>query len=418
MALFSRRKDPTDAVAPPSSPAGSPAQSDVVAELRPGRRRTVGQLLRETRESFGSDIPRVAAALRIRAPFLEAIEEGHYDRLPGPVYALGFVRAYAVHLGLDGEEAVRRFKLEAEGFEAQRDLSFPVPLAERSIPGGAIVLAALMLAVCAYGLWYYLSSSARPRPEQVSPVPAELAKTLPPAPRRAVAPPSAPAEPTPTAATTTTPAAPAAAPATAENPAPPASAPAAAPSAAESTAPPPAVATTASPPSAPPAPSAVPAPVAAPPAPAAAVPAPASEPASATPAASAPPTSAAEAAPPPPPAPAQTAALPPTAGATPVPDQPHVYGLANGDTRIVIHAVSDSWIQVRDKDHKPIFTRQLHTGDSYHVPDEAGLTMKTGKGAGLAITVDGRPTPPLGGAVRNNVLLDPDRLLAGTALQQ
>jgi hypothetical protein len=119
-----------------------------------------------------------------------------------------------------------------------------------------------------------------------------------------------------------------------------------------------------------------------------------------------------------PPAP-QAAALPgvPSGGATPVPDQPHVYGLANGDTRIIIRAVSDSWVQIRDKEHKPIFTRQLHTGDLYHVPDEPGLTMKTGKGAGLAITVDGRQTPPIGGAVRPNVVLDPDRLLAGTAVE-
>lgn len=119
-----------------------------------------------------------------------------------------------------------------------------------------------------------------------------------------------------------------------------------------------------------------------------------------------------------PPPPAQTAALPaiPGGGATPVPDQPHVYGLANGNTRILIRALSDSWIQIRDKDHKPIFTRQLHAGDTYHVPDGPGLTMKTGKGVGLAITVDGRQAPPIGGAVRSNISLDPDRLLAGTAL--
>lgn len=395
MALFSRRKDTPEDAGP--SAQTQPQATDSVAEIRSGRRRTVGQLLRETREGYGSDIPRVAAALRIRAAYLEAIEEGRYDRLPGPVYALGFVRAYAVHLGLDGEEAVRRFKLEAEGFEAQRDLSFPVPLAERSIPGGAMVLAALILAVCAYGIWYYLSSGARPRPERVGPVPAELAKPAKPAP--AAAPPEAQASAHAPAAP-----APAAAPA--------ASAPAA--TAAEPTVPqPPPPAETA----AAPAPAAPPAPSAAAPSPAAAAPP--------APVPTAPPAEAAAPPPPPPPpsaAPAATASqtaaapLPPTAGATPVPDQAHVYGLANGDTRILIRAVSDSWVQIRDKDHKPIFTRQLHAGDVYHVPDEPGLSMKTGKGVGLAITVDGRQTPPIGGAVRDNVLLDPDRLLAGTAV--
>src|SRR6185437_860150 len=149
--------------------------TDASAEPRQTRRGTIGQLLRETREGHGSDLNRVATALRIRAAYLEAIEEGRYDQLPGAVYALGFVRAYATHLALDGEEAVRRFKLEAEGFEGQRGLTFPVPLAERSVPGGTMLLVAVILAICGYGLWYYLSSSAHPRPERVEAVPAELA---------------------------------------------------------------------------------------------------------------------------------------------------------------------------------------------------------------------------------------------------
>src|SRR6185437_8642796 len=382
MALFSRRKDSPEVGDASAQSETQPA--DTVAEIRPGRRRSVGQLLRETREGYGSDIPRVAAALRIRGAYLEAIEEGRYDRLPGPVYALGFVRAYAVHLGLDGEEAVRRFKLEAEGFEAQRDLSFPVPLAERSMPGGAMVLAALILAVCAYGIWYYLSSTTRPRPERVSAVPTELAKPA--------------AAPTP--ASTTPPASavvpvPASAPAAGTAPA--ATAAGSPPAAAGAASPAPAAASPTS--------QASPAVVAAP-APAAAAPA----------ASSVPPTNPASpaAASAPVPAPSTPASA---ASAAPGADQSHVYGLANGDTHILIRAISDSWIQVRDKDQHPIFTRELHAGDLYHVPDEAGLSMKTGKGVGLVITVDGKQTPPIGGAVRDNVVLDPARLLAGTAVE-
>jgi cytoskeleton protein RodZ len=412
MALFSRRKDTPEE--PGTSERPKATAADTVAELRPARRRTVGQLLRETRESYGSDIPRVAAALRIRAAYLEAIEEGSYDRLPGPVYALGFVRAYAVHLGLDGEEAVRRFKLEAEGFEAQRDLSFPVPLAERSMPGGAMVLAALILAVCAYGIWYYLSSTNRSRPERVSPVPAELAK------------PAQPPAGAPSTAATTVPApaatppsvtAPAPEPTEAAAPPPAAAVPPAAPAGAPEAAVPPAAEPVDTPPP-PPTPLVAAAPsVAPPPAPAGAKPAAEVSP----PAATVPTPSAAESLPPPVPpvSSAQTAAVPtpPAGGATPVPDQAHVYGLANGETRIVISAIKDSWIQVRDKDQKPLFTRELHAGDIYHVPNQPGLTMKTGMGSGLVITVDGRQAPAIGGAVRPEVLLDPDRLLAGTAVQ-
>jgi hypothetical protein len=42
--------------------------------------------------------------------------------------------------------------------------------------------------------------------------------------------------------------------------------------------------------------------------------------------------------------------------------------------------------------------------------------MRTGSASGLAIRVDGRAVPPLRSVVRSNVLLDPDRLLSGTAV--
>src|SRR5215469_3459539 len=153
----------------------SPAPVALEAEPAPTRpKHTIGALLRETRENFGGDVERIANALRIRAQYLVAIEEGRYDRLPAPVYALGFVRAYAIHLGLDGDEAVRRFKQEASGFEISRDLVFPVPLGDRGIPHTRILVTAVLLLLAAYGAWYYLSSGGRVRPERVSPVPTAL----------------------------------------------------------------------------------------------------------------------------------------------------------------------------------------------------------------------------------------------------
>lgn len=340
--------------------------TDASAEPRQTRRHTIGQLLRETREGIGSDLNRVATALRIRAAYLEAIEEGRYDQLPGAVYALGFVRAYATHLALDGEEAVRRFKLEAEGFEGQRGLTFPVPLAERSVPGGTMLLVAVILAICGYGLWYYLSSSAQPRPERVAAVPAELAPhpaaTAQPQ-TSADAPPAA-VSPTPSAAAPTEPPVATAAPET-----PPAEA--AAPAAPVAEPPPPVVAV---------APPPVPAP---PPAPGPDV---------------AP--SAAEVAAPPPPA----------------VEKPRIYGVANGSTRILLRAVNDSWVQIRDANNVSVFARELHAGDSYRVPDRSGLMLHTGVPNAITATVDGHSTPNFRGGVRVNILLEPDRLVAGTAM--
>ena len=63
---------------------------------------TVGRYLKTERELQGQDLQQVAEMLRIQHSYLQAIEEGEIDQLPGPTYAVGFVRAYAEYLGLEG----------------------------------------------------------------------------------------------------------------------------------------------------------------------------------------------------------------------------------------------------------------------------------------------------------------------------
>jgi cytoskeletal protein RodZ len=350
-----------------------PAASHTPEPEQPPRR-TIGDLLRETRQSFGGQIDQIAGVLRIRAAYLTAIEESRYDRLPAPVYALGFVRAYANHLGLDADEAVRRFKHETASFEMPRGLSFPVPLAERSVPGGTMLLAALILAFCGYGLWYYVSTGERARPERVSIVPSDL-KPPSPAPAGGVAPQALPApDAAPAAAAPTTP------------PAPETAAPLVAPAA------PDAAASGAAPASAPPSPSQV---------------------------AAAPPSPAPNAPPPVDTVPAPVAALlapaPPSASTTRAPDAPRVFGAVDEPARIIVNVRKDSWIQIREG-NRVLVDRTLRSGDSYRVPDRPGLVMRTGNGSGLDFEVDGRKAPALGGTVRHNIALDPGRLMSGTAI--
>jgi cytoskeleton protein RodZ len=83
-------------------------------------RHSAGDLLRHQRESRGLDLGAVAAVLRIKPRYLAALEAGRPDWLPGPTYAIGFVRAYAEHLGLDGSEVLRRFKQESAALAANR----------------------------------------------------------------------------------------------------------------------------------------------------------------------------------------------------------------------------------------------------------------------------------------------------------
>ena len=87
--------------------------------------------------------------------------------------------------------------------------------------------------------------------------------------------------------------------------------------------------------------------------------------------------------------------------------------------RIVVRAKMNSWIQVRDDTvNELLFTRMLRIGDSYAVPGRPGLKLSTGNAGALEILVDGEPVPSIGGegTVRRNVILDAERLKAGTAV--
>ena len=118
----------------------------------------IGALLRASRIRRGEGLRDVADQLRIRFVHLEAIEDGRFDELPGNTYAIGFIRTYAEHLGLDGEEIVRRFKSMERGPSDDADLVFPSIIPEHGVPGGAIVMLGLLVAVVGYGSWYFLSS--------------------------------------------------------------------------------------------------------------------------------------------------------------------------------------------------------------------------------------------------------------------
>src|SRR3546814_1621216 len=126
------------------------------------------------RQQLGQDLRSIAQVLCIRYAYLDAIERGQYENLPGPTYAVGFMRSYAEYLGLDGTQIVDRFKNEVEGLDSQTKLHFPTPAPEGKMPGGAVFLVAALLFAGAYGVWFYLSNQGESLSDLVAPVPEQL----------------------------------------------------------------------------------------------------------------------------------------------------------------------------------------------------------------------------------------------------
>ena len=136
-------------------------------------------MLRSKRLSLGYELNEIAVALRIRLAYLEAIEQGRFNDLPGATYAHGFLRTYAEHLGLDPQLVLRRFKEETSGgMTAKPELYLPKPAPESRIPGGALLLLAVLLAGSAYGGWYYMNSTGRELVDFVPELPERLASAL------------------------------------------------------------------------------------------------------------------------------------------------------------------------------------------------------------------------------------------------
>ncbi len=65
-----------------------------------------GARLKRERERQGIKLEDVAVSTKIGTRMLQALEEEHFDQLPGGIFNKGFVRAYARHLGLNEDKAV------------------------------------------------------------------------------------------------------------------------------------------------------------------------------------------------------------------------------------------------------------------------------------------------------------------------
>jgi cytoskeleton protein RodZ len=69
----------------------------------------IGNSLREARLRQGLDPAEIEQATKIRSRYLKALEDEQFEILPAQTYVKGFLKAYADHLGLDGDLYVEEF---------------------------------------------------------------------------------------------------------------------------------------------------------------------------------------------------------------------------------------------------------------------------------------------------------------------
>lgn len=95
-----------------------PYPDDQIAALRPikvvlDQTGHVGAALRAARMGLGLAEDDIAQVTRVRSAYITAIEAFDFDALPARPFVVGYVRAYALAMGLEPEAVVARFHAEA-----------------------------------------------------------------------------------------------------------------------------------------------------------------------------------------------------------------------------------------------------------------------------------------------------------------
>lgn len=84
-------------------------------DLRNGPRVATGRLpLREHRQRARVTLEEIMAETKLSRRFLEAIEEGRYEELPGGVFTVSYIRQYAAMTGYDAEVILEHYRRQTD----------------------------------------------------------------------------------------------------------------------------------------------------------------------------------------------------------------------------------------------------------------------------------------------------------------
>ncbi|MHA1539008.1 MAG: helix-turn-helix domain-containing protein [Alphaproteobacteria bacterium] len=134
-------------------------------------KKNIGLIMRETRLEKNFSIADVVESLRIRKNYINAIEDGRFEDLPGMAYAIGFIRSYSDFLELDTKEMIASFKSDMQTTDTNKiqTTALPSTITEDRFPIKIIMGAATILLLISLILWYTLGGNDTKTEDPIEP---------------------------------------------------------------------------------------------------------------------------------------------------------------------------------------------------------------------------------------------------------
>lgn len=132
----------------------------------------IGRYLKDSRESLHASASDVAHALNVRTHYIEAIEQGDFSKLPGKAYVRGYIKNYALYLGIDPEEVLSSY--DALSIKVKQPLYIPEPTVKENLPSKALMNMAIGAAVLLLVYYAFFRQGERVVIPQVADVPAAI----------------------------------------------------------------------------------------------------------------------------------------------------------------------------------------------------------------------------------------------------
>jgi cytoskeleton protein RodZ len=146
-----------------------------------------GVRLKQEREQRGITLEEISATTKIGTRMLVALEQDHFDQLPGGIFNKGFIRAYARCLGLDEDQTIADYLIASGNLPSEKEkdkrsdsvnessfeLQAEADRGQSNLPWGTFAILLLLVAL-GFAAWGFYSREASKNPRKTGAAPATM----------------------------------------------------------------------------------------------------------------------------------------------------------------------------------------------------------------------------------------------------